>query len=228
MKKLFIVANWKANKTMAEMHSWFIAFLNTRFTSYLHEEEKKHDKVVVICPSFPTLSSAAELLSERSLKIPFYLGSQTVSSLEKGSYTGEVTAEMLDGLVKYVIIGHSERRQMGETNEEVEKKVELALKHSLEPILCVQGTHSPIPDGIKIVAYEPVEAIGSGNPDSPEHANEVAAYFKEEKNVLYVLYGGSVTAKNVSKYTQQEYINGVLVGGASLDPEEFSEIVKNA
>lgn len=228
MKKLFLVANWKANKDIAEMYSWFISFLNSDFITWLHEEEKKHDKTIIICPPFTVLSEIVIFLSSHSLKIPLFLGAQTISSFESGSYTGEVTGHMLEELVTYVIIGHSERRQMGETFEDIEKKVQLALSHNLIPIVCVQDIHTPVPEGVKIVAYEPVNAIGSGNPDSPEHANEVAMYFKESKNILYVLYGGSVTSKNVASFTRQEYINGVLVGGASLEPDAFSLIVKNA
>jgi len=228
MKKLFFIANWKANKNTQEMHSWFISFFSQSFIEYIHAEENTHDKKIIICPPFPILSDASEYLSRYKAKIPVSLGAQTIASIDSGAYTGEVTGHMLEGLVRYVLIGHSERRQMGETEVEIEKKVEQARAHNIEPILCVQSIHTPIPAGTHIVAYEPVESIGTGSPDTPEHANEVAEYFKEEKNILYVLYGGSVSKSNVHNFIKMEYLNGVLVGGASLDPDTFSDIVRKA
>lgn len=211
------------------MHSWLIHFLNRAFVTWLHNEEKTTDKTIIICPSYSLLPEAKALLKEHKTSVPIFLGSQSVSPFEEGAHTGEETARTLSDLVKYTLIGHSERRaDFGETDEIIAQKVAMAHTYNIEPILCVQGIKTPVPEGVRIVAYEPSFAIGTGNAETPEEVNEVAAFFKEEKNILYVLYGGSVTEANVGKFTKMEYINGILVGGASLDPQAFSEIVKNA
>ena len=105
----------------------------------------------------------------------------------------------------------------------------MAKSCGLIPIFCVQNENTVIPDGVKITAYEPVFAIGTGNPDSFENANIVAGKIKNKnKTVQYVLYGGSVASKNVNSFTQMPNIDGVLVGSASLDANEFLEVIKNA
>ncbi|MBI2622753.1 MAG: triosephosphate isomerase [Candidatus Levybacteria bacterium] len=130
----------------------------------------------------------------------------------------------------FVIIGHSERRQnFKETDEMLVKKVQMVQKYLLTPIFCIQNEDTFIPEGVKIVAYEPVEAIGTGNPDTPENAEKVARVIKNtHKDVMYVLYGGSVTSANISGFTKMPSIDGALVGGASLDAKEFTKIIQNA
>lgn len=136
---------------------------------------------------------------------------------------------MISEFASYVIIGHSERRkEFHETETLLEQKVQEAKISHLEPIFCVQGKTTPVPEEVAIAAYEPVRAIGSGHADTPEDANEVAQFLKDRKEIPYVLYGGSVTAENVNTFTRQDAIDGVLVGGASLDPEKFAGIVQNA
>ena len=92
----------------------------------------------------------------------------------------------------------------------------------------MQDANTIIPKGVKIVAYEPVFAIGSGDPDSPENAEEVARQISDANSGIAVLYGGSVTEKNVASFTKQEHIQGVLVGTASLNPSSFAQIIANA
>jgi triosephosphate isomerase len=135
---------------------------------------------------------------------------------------------LLAKVVEYAIIGHSERRQnFGETDEELKEKVDKARASDIMPIFCVQNENTQVPPGVKIVAYEPVEAIGTGNPDSPENAQKVAAAIKDKnKEVESVLYGGSVKGENVKSFTSMQDISGVLVGGASLDPDSFLSIIK--
>jgi triosephosphate isomerase len=104
----------------------------------------------------------------------------------------------------------------------------MALKYGLNPIFLIQGKETPIPEGVKIVAYEPIFAIGTGNPDTPESAEMTAAAIKANRGYLTVLYGGSVKSVNVKSFTEQPSIDGVLVGGASLDAEELLKIIQNA
>ena len=109
----------------------------------------------------------------------------------------------------------------------VARKVELALQDGIIPLVCVQGPDTPIPEGCKLVAYEPVWAIGTGSPDTPENANSVAKKLKQEYcEQLQVIYGGSINSGNVKAFLIQENISGVLLGKASLDADEFSKIIK--
>ena len=139
-----------------------------------------------------------------------------------------MAAEVLKAFVTYVIIGHSERRTLlHETDMIVTLKAKQALMHGLTPILCVSDLTTPIPDGVRIVAYEPVAAIGTGHPDTPENANAIAHELKSH-GVTTVLYGGSVTSENVYRFTSQDGLDGVLVGKASIDPTEFLTLIKHA
>lgn len=231
MKKLFLVGNWKSHKTIQEAHTFMISFLNSSFIEWLHKDAESKDtsKKVIICPPTLLIPELAKMIEHLQVKIPIALGAQDISPFPEGAHTGEISAIELAGLVNYVIVGHSERRkEFGETDEIIFQKAKEAKKAGLEPIFCVQGKDTPVPEDIKIVAYEPIDAIGSGHPDNPDHAESVATFFKEKKNIPFVLYGGSVTSDNVSSYTQRPSIDGVLVGGASLDPVSFSEIIQRA
>lgn len=201
MVKPLIVANWKMNPaTLGE-------------AKVLFDEVK--DTGAIICPPFVYLSA---------LKAN---GSQDLFWEEKGAYTGEISALMLKNLgVEYVILGHSERRKhFKETNKMIEKKLQAALRAGLKPILCVDKV-SQIPASLAkevIVAYEPLFAIGTGNPCSPEKAKEIRDSIQQDA----VLYGGSVNSQNARDYICQAGFQGLLVGGASLKPKEFIDIVKN-
>ncbi len=208
-----------------------ISFLNSSFIEWLHTNAKSKDtsKKVIICPPTLLIPELAKMIEHLQVKIPIALGAQDISPFPVGSHTGEVSASELAGLANYVIVGHSERRkEFGESDELVFQKAKEAKKSGLEPIFCVQGKDTPVPDDIKIVAYEPIDAIGSGHPDDPNHVESVVTFFKEKKNIPFVLYGGSVTSDNVFSYTGKPLIDGVLVGGASLDPMSFSEIIQRA
>lgn len=221
MKKLFIIANWKSNKTIPETEEWFQTFNNLQLT--INREEKE----VIICVPFTLLFHVKDLIVKSQL--PIVIGAQDISQFGQGAYTGEENVNQVKEFADYVIIGHSERRKnLFETNEIVSQKAQKAIEGNLKPILCVQGTDTPIPSGIEIAAYEPISAIGTGNPDTPEDAENVARIIKEKTGVKYVLYGGSVTGENVTGFTRMSSIDGVLVGGASLDAEKFMQIIKNA
>lgn len=217
-KNIWIVANWKSNKTIAEALDWI--------SKVGPEIPRMENLKVVVCPTFSCLSEVKKAIQVGNF--PIMVGSQDISSFDVGAYTGEESAVLLKELISLSIIGHSERREnFSETDEIVSKKVEQALKSSITALVCVQGSDTPLPSGVKVVAYEPVFAIGTGTPDTPENANTVSKALKGlYGNDLEVLYGGSVTPGNVKSYLNQEGINGVLIGKASLDTEEFIKIVK--
>ncbi len=219
MNNLFIVANWKSNKTVSEAKNWLDEF---KISENLGEKE------IIICPPFTLLGFLAEEITKGDL--PIKLGAQDVSAFEGGAHTGEVKAEELKEFAQYVIIGHSERRKnFHEDDSLLAQKVSMSLSSNLTPIFCVSSPDMFIPQGVSLVAYEPLSAIGTGNADNPENADGVAAQIKEtNKIVSAVLYGGSVTPENVKSFTEMENIDGVLVGGASLNASSFSNIVKNA
>ena len=221
MKKLFIVANWKSNKTILETQEWFQTFNN------LHLAFNKEEKEIIVCPPFTLLPTVQQSIVNGQLSI--VAGTQDISPFEHGAYTGEVNAQQVKEFATYVIVGHSERRQnFKEDPEMLGKKVAMALASGLKPIFCVQGKETPIPEGVEIVAYEPVFAIGTGHPDTPEDAEDVAKTIKEKHNIPYMLYGGSVNPENIHSFTSLPSVDGALVGGASLDAEKFVAIIKNA
>ncbi len=228
MEKKLIVANWKENKTASQTTEWFEKF-GASLSISRSRSKLSINLEVVICPSFVILPMMAYEISKlEGIK----LGAQDVSKFEEGQYTGEASAKMLKDFVSYVIVGHSERRKhFGETDEDVNLKIEQCLKHDLTPIVCVskieevRGRKWEV--GKTIFAYEPLFAVGTGKPDTPENAQEFAKKIKTEvgQNVK-VLYGGSVNAKNAKSFVSQPDISGVLVGEASLDAEEFGKIIK--
>ena len=220
MKNLFIIGNWKSNETTHESKEWISAFP----ISHLQSPHKS----IILCPPFSLLSEMKQLIEEK--KLPIFLGSQDFSAFESGAHTGEESPALLKEFVSYTIVGHSERRkELGETDTLIAQKVSMAKEFGIQAILCVQGKETPIPEGVTLVAYEPIFAIGSGHPDTPENAESVIQAIKETNpQVKYVLYGGSVTPENVSTFTQMPSIDGVLVGGASLDPEKFAQIIEHA
>jgi triosephosphate isomerase len=214
---------------------------------------------IIICPPFVYLESLSKLLKAKSHQLKIELGAQDCFWEGKGAFTGEISAKMLKNLgVKYVIIGHSKRRQiLKETDEMINKKLKAAIKTKLKPILCIGETaeereerktfkvlNKQLKDELKsicnlqsaicnlIIAYEPVWAIGTGNPCKVEDAKEVLLFLKKfthqliNSSTLQLLYGGSVNSKNAKDYIDIGF-DGLLVGGASLNPKEFVEIIKS-
>lgn len=221
MKKLFIIANWKSNKNNLESNSWLEQIEKSQLQITL-------DKEIIICPPFTLLPTMKYFIGIKKLSLK--LGSQDISPFDAGAYTGEVNAGQIKEFADYTIIAHSERRNnFGETDDILAKKVHLALQNGLTPIYCIQDENTVVPEGVTLVAYEPPAAIGTGNPDTPENAEKVAAQVtKKYPFVKTILYGGSVTSANIHSFVEMEHISGVLVGGASLDPQKFTDLIKNA
>ena len=244
MRKPFIAANWKMNKTLAET-SEFIA-------QFVPMVKDKRDVDIALAPAFTALTAAAEGLAGSNI----ILAAQNVFYEEKGAYTGEVSPLMLvDAGCRYAIVGHSERRQyFHETDDIVNKKIKAAKKAGLGVIVCIgeslqdresgktfdilRGEIERGLDGVGpqdlVIAYEPVWAIGTGKTATPEQAQEVQAYIRERLRILYgnkadefcIIYGGSVTPDNVDSLMACEDVDGALVGGAGLKVESFTRIVK--
>lgn len=220
MKNIWIIANFKSNKNLSETLDW-IAYVGPRL-------EKRDFLKVVVCPTFTSLEEA-----KKSIQIgnyPLLVGSQDLSPFDEGSYTGEEAAAILKNIVDLSILGHSERRQnFGETDESVAKKVDQALEHDIVPLVCVQDENVPVPEKCHLAAYEPIFAIGTDQPDTPQNAAQVAKSLKQKYGEsLEVLYGGSVSSENCRSFLNEENISGFLIGHKALDPEEFIKIVNNS
>lgn len=217
-KKIWIIANWKSNLSLSESLEWI--------NKVGPQLNKREDLQVVVCPRF---SALAELHQEiKTNNYPIVLGSQDLSPFGIGSFTGEEPAELLKELVSMSIVGHSERREkFAETDGMIAEKIKQAQESGIEPILCIQNSETPIPEGVKIAAYEPVFAIGTGTPDTPENAQKVASQIKSIAPDINILYGGSVTSENCESFVEQEEICGLLIGKASLDASEFLKIIQN-
>lgn len=216
---MWIVANWKDNKTISEALAW----VDTVGPQIPRKEKLK----VVVCPTFICCEEVKKAILVGGY--PLVVGSQDLSSFDIGAYTGEEAARILKDIVDLSILGHSERRQnFNETDEVVAQKVLQARRYNIEPLVCLQDENTAVPKSVKLVAYEPVFTIGTGNPDTPENANTVAQNLKNKHEGLEVLYGGSVTSENAKAFLQQENISGLLIGKSSLDADEFIKIIEIA
>ncbi|MEP6955229.1 MAG: triose-phosphate isomerase [Chthoniobacterales bacterium] len=251
MRKKIVAANWKMNMTQAES----VSFVET----FSRELPETGDVEVVLIPPFTALAKVSDALgTSENVK----LGAQNMSWEKSGAFTGEISAAMLrDLFVRYVVLGHSERRQLfGETDEIVNRKVRAAYEGSLRPIVCVGETleqreagdvekvlgrqlrGSLANVGVKelsetVIAYEPVWAIGTGRTATAEQAQEAHAFIRRtlveiaDENTaarMRIQYGGSVKPDNARLLMSQPDIDGALVGGASLDPRSFAQIVQGA
>ena len=251
-RKRILAANWKMHKTHLE------AIQAVQKLGYLVDSDDTVKTDVVIVPPFTALRSVQTLID--SDKLPFGLGAQDVYPEDKGAFTGEISPPMLVALkTEYVIVGHSERRQLfGEDDLMVNKKVRAVLGHEMTPIVCVgetleerdaDGTESKVSQQVRraydnvtadqaattVIAYEPIWAIGTGRTAEPGDAGRVVEVIRQTladkfdatvSQSVRVQYGGSVKPGNVRGFLAHPEIDGALVGGASLDPEDFALIVK--
>jgi len=250
MRPVIVAANWKMHTTPADAGE---------LARTIAARTREPDVVRVICPPYVSLAAVGAALAGEDVAV----GAQNVHHELAGPYTGEVSAPMLVGLATWVIVGHSERRRdAGETDELVGRKLGRAADAGLRPILCVGeqlderdggraeavvghqlriALRSLEPDALLaaglVVAYEPVWAIGTGRnaggPDASAMADTirdtlVAMGWAAHAATVPVLYGGSVTSANIGEFLAEPAIDGALVGGASLKPDEMAGIVARA
>ena len=249
-RKTVIAGNWKMNMTATETRKF------AEELKRIMPRAKWCDTVICV----PACNITAAVKAFKELRIS--VGAENLYFEEKGAYTGEISAAMLRDLgVKYVIVGHSERRQyFGETDTAVNRKVHAALDAGLSPIICVGESESQREMGVTqdwialqvktalygvpaerlrrcIIAYEPIWAIGTGKTATAQQAGEVCTAIRATIRGLYgarvarsvtIQYGGSMNPKNAAELLAQPDIDGGLIGGASLKPEQFVEIVNAA
>jgi len=241
--KPFIIANWKMNpQTLGQAKALF--------NSVKNGVKGIKGKEVIICPPFIYLPMLKGLS----------LGAQNCFWEREGAYTGEISCPMLKSLCQYVLAGHSERRKYFNEKDEINNKLKAVLDAKLIPVLCIGETQEQrnqdkteavlkeqiisALDSISssrfssvIIAYEPVWAIGTGNPCDVEEAQKMKLLIQKIISKIYssnvsfktpILYGGSVKSNNAESYVKEAGFNGLLVGGASLDAREFIKIVKQA
>ncbi|MFN0148812.1 MAG: triose-phosphate isomerase [Dehalococcoidia bacterium] len=245
MRTPFIAGNWKMNTTEAEA---------VALASEVVAASAGAACDIALCVPFPHLGPVRDALRGS----PVALGAQDVYWEAKGAFTGEVSTAMLADYCRYVIIGHSERRQFfGDTDEWVNRKLRAVLASTLDPIVCVGELLEERRSGATMtvlrrqlqaglagialssrvtVAYEPVWAIGTGETASPEQAQEACAYIRGQLRELggavadeiRIQYGGSVNPENAATLLSQPDIDGALVGGASLKADQFAAIIAAA
>jgi triosephosphate isomerase len=251
-RKPIIAGNWK-------MHHDHLTAIQVVQKLGFRLDDADYDRTeVVVCPAFTALRTVQTLIDSDRLRIE--LGAQNCHWEPHGAFTGEVSAPMLAKLnVDYVIVGHSERRQLfGETDETVNRKVKAVLGHGMTPIVCVGETLEQHEDGVteekvrsqtdaafagikadqvatSVVAYEPIWAIGTGRNATPDDANATIGTIRGALRDRFdtstaaatrIQYGGSVKPGNIGELMAMPEIDGALVGGASLDPDEFARIVR--
>lgn len=250
MRTPLIAANWKMNYGKPAEAVDFVR----RIRRQLAELETVD---IVLCPPFTALTAVGDAL--RGSRI--WLGAQTIHAELAGAHTGEISAPMIQGECAYVILGHSERRASGstdETDEAIRRKIEVALAHELIPIVCVgenlgqneAGQTAEVVGGQVrsafsglaadrasrcLIAYEPIWAIGTGRTADPDVAASAAGAIRSVVEETHgapaasgvrVLYGGSVNPGNIASFMAKREVDGALVGGASLDPDQFAAIVR--
>jgi triosephosphate isomerase len=248
MRKPIIAGNWKMNKSLTEA---------TRFLEEVTSQVPSAEKIdSVVCSPALFLGQLVQASEGSQVKI----GAQNMHFEKSGAFTGEISPSALQDIgVSYVIIGHSERREMfNETDESVNKKVHAAFSYNLVPIVCcgetleqresgqtnewvgnqiIKALEGLSEDQVKqtVIAYEPIWAIGTGKSSSAKDANEVCAHIRsvvasqfseETAEAVRIQYGGSVKPENIAEYMAESDIDGALVGGASLEPQSFIQLLE--
>ena len=248
MRARLIAGNWKMNGAGRKAEALLTALSSSG----------KGPAEMLICPPFTALPLAFQIFGGG----PVHIGAQNVYPAEKGAFTGEISPSMLKAIgCSFCLCGHSERRQiLGEADDFINAKVRILLSHGIIPVLCTGETKEERAGGLTaevirreiekglagvgfddaasiVIAYEPIWAIGAGQPATPEEAEETAAWIREclfqlfgsvvSENVR-ILYGGSVNGENVVSFLAEPDIDGALVGGASLKADEFIKIYEAA
>ena len=244
---MIFVANWKMNNASSDFKNFVKRFVT------LYEDDKS--KKVIFCPSFVDIIDFVKYLKKNKLK-RIMVGSQNISHFTNLNNTGEISARMIhDAGARYCIVGHSERRLLfNETDEHINHKIKELISNDINPILCVgetliekenKDTQNVIKKQIQkslkniktfkriLIAYEPVWAIGTGKAANNDDISDVNSEIKFQMNKLgynndqfYILYGGSVNMSNLSCIININSLDGFLIGGASLNPDVFWDLIK--
>lgn len=238
MSSLYIFGNWKMSQSLEEAET------------FVQSWDVQPNPLVeaAVFPSFPHLQSIKTYATQKN--IPLKVGAQDCSTQESGAYTSQVSAQMIQELaLDYILLGHSECRQAGDNEESLAKKLALVSKTHLIPVFCVgeslaeregQKLKSRLKQQLSIIqtykepfilAYEPVWAIGTGKVATPQEIQEVHDFLHQELQrtpLLGVLYGGSVKPENAAEILALNGVEGLLIGGASLEYESFKKILEIA
>jgi triosephosphate isomerase len=244
-RRPLVAGNWKMHKTAAEAVAWC-----EEIEGILGVPRAE----VAVCPPFTAIEAVARALADA----PVWVAAQNVNEHEAGAHTGEVSAAMIAAAgARGAVVGHSERRALGETDAVIAARVRRLLDHGLTPILCVGESlaqreageteqwlagqvraclaHVHVEESARVaIAYEPIWAIGTGRTATPETAQAAIAHIRGvvgerlAAGAMRILYGGSVTPENAGELMAQPDVDGALVGGASLDARSFAAIVHAA
>jgi len=241
MARKIIVANWKMNLGGKDG----ILFARSLFKELEHQGwlKKTSSSIFILCPPFTMLGPLSQLA-----EAPVFIGAQNCASYSQGAFTGEISASMIkDWGGQYVLLGHSERRTyFHETSEEIAKKIAEARHARITPVLCIGETlaereagrteevlQAQLKEALNsengndlILAYEPVWAIGTGKVPSTEEITKIHLMLHTLYPSASLLYGGSVDEKNIKEILTLPYVDGVLVGSASLSMAKFISLIR--
>jgi triosephosphate isomerase len=248
MKKMF-VANWKMQKSFNKS----LAFAHTHMQELKTLTQEKHHQIV-ICPSFPALFNFAQFFSQTNIHVGAQTVSRHSKGAYTGQVSAQTLAEV--GCAYCIIGHSETRKYQHETNIDIEHKCKELLKHNVTPIICIgesketfekKETYAVLEDQLKlilkaiadynhnvkhfVIAYEPIWAIGTGIIPKVDYLSDIFAWLhkqctKHTQTPFSLLYGGSVDANNASNILSIAHINGLLIGGASLDFDSLSNIIK--
>ena len=238
-KYMYFIANWKMYGGLNSLNS-----LNKVINFFKTFKKKKFTKIIY-CPPSTLIWKMSQKLKNTNIGI----GAQNCHQNEKhGAFTGSINSSMLKNVgAKYVIIGHSENREVGESNKIINLKIKSAIKSSLKVIFCIGETlkekNNKITNQVLIkqirlglykvknknniiIAYEPIWAIGTGLIPEPNDLKKTINFIKKKMKNYKVLYGGSVNSKNINELKSINNIDGFLIGGASQDHKKFIDIIQ--
>tara|TARA_Y100000287_G_scaffold166466_1_gene149108 strand:+ start:58 stop:795 length:738 start_codon:yes stop_codon:yes gene_type:complete len=238
-KYMYFIGNWKMFGGLNSLNSLH------RVIKFYKGFKKNRFIKIIYCPPSTLIRPMSKKLKDSRIEV----GAQNCHENENyGAFTGSINSKMLKDVgAKYVIIGHSENRQRGESNKKINNKIKSVLKSGLKVIFCIgetsqekrkKKTYQVLNNQIKtgldkvknkkniIIAYEPVWSIGTGLIPKSNELIKIITFIKKKYNNLKVLYGGSVNSKNINELKLIENIDGFLIGGASQDAKKFIDIIK--